>query len=97
MCPSPSDCAEATELETAALAKQKDFVIAKREDEIEEIKTQMRRQANEFDDMMTTILEKLSKEVLVATAPKQLLSAGVPIMDELEQVNRDIQTRAVEK
>jgi hypothetical protein len=40
-------------------------------------------------------LEKLSKEILVSTQPKQLLNAGVPIHDQLAEVNADIQARAL--
>lgn len=68
------------------MAKTKDHQIAAKNEQIEMIKQQMRKQAQEFDDMMTTILEKLTKEILISTAPKQLLSAGVPIQDQLSQV-----------
>ena len=77
--------------------KTKNYVISQKDEEIEEIKHQMRRQAQEFDEMMTSILDKLSREVLVSTAPKPLLNAGVPIVDQLSEVNKDIQTRALEK
>jgi hypothetical protein len=88
---------EETSLRTEALAKAKDHDISVVDDRIEDIKRQMRKQAQEFDEMMTTILEKLTKEILVSTAPKQLLNAGVPIMEDLESVNREIQSRARER
>jgi len=87
---------EMTDMRTSDMAKSKDYVIGARDATIEEIKDQMRQQAQEFDEMMTTILDKLSKEILVSTAPKQLLNAGVPIADQLAQVNSDIQSRALE-
>lgn len=86
---------EETELRTMDMVKQKNFVIGHKEAEIDEIKHQMRKQVQEFDEMMSSILEKLSKEVVVATAPKALLNAGVPIVDALEGVNKDIQERAL--
>lgn len=82
-------------MRTMDMVKSKNFVIGHKEAEIDEIKHQMRKQVQEFDDMMSSILEKLSKEVLVSTAPKALLNAGVPIVDTLEGVNRDIQERAL--
>ena len=82
-------------MRTQDMVKSKNFVIGRKDAEIEEIKHQMRKQVQEFDEMMSTILEKLSKEVLVSTAPKALLNAGVPIVDSLEDVNKDIQERAL--
>ncbi len=74
----------------------RDYEIASKISQIDAIKHAMRKQAQEFDDMMSAILEKLSREILISTAPKQLLSAGVPIQDELSHVNADIQAGAVE-
>jgi KaiC/GvpD/RAD55 family RecA-like ATPase len=87
---------EETSLRTEDLVKKKDVEIEAVDRKIEEIKKQMKRQAKEFDDMMTTILEKLKEEIRVSTAPKMLLNAGVPIMDDLESVNHEIQSRALE-
>lgn len=86
---------EDTQLRTQSMTRLKDIEIAARNETIEAIKWQMRRQALEFDDMMTGILTKLSKEILVSTAPKQLLNAGVPILDQLAQVNEETQSRAL--
>jgi chromosome segregation ATPase len=86
---------EETERRTEDMAKSKDFIIASKDTKIEEIKHQMRKQAQEFDDMMSQILDKLKKQINASTQPKELLNAGVPIQDQLSDVNADIQARAL--
>jgi len=77
------------------MAKQKDHTIGTKETKIDEIKQQMRKQAQEFDIMMTSILDTLKNEIEASTQPKELVNAGVPIHDHLAEVNNEIQVRAI--
>mmetsp|Transcript_8330 Transcript_8330/g.10829 ORF Transcript_8330/g.10829 Transcript_8330/m.10829 type:complete len:155 (-) Transcript_8330:216-680(-) len=86
---------EETERQTHDMAKQKDHTIGTKETKIDEIKQQMRKQAQEFDIMMTSILDTLKNEIEASTQPKELVNAGVPIHDHLAEVNNEIQVRAI--
>ena len=82
---------ETTKLQTKEKVARKDHAISVKQKTIDDLKDVMRRQSNEFDEMMTEILERFSQEMPVAVRPEKLLNAGVPIDTALQQVNAEMQ------
>ena len=82
---------EITQFETKEIREKKDYDISVKQKKVDDLQTVMNKMANEFDDMMQSILEKFSQEMPIAVIPKKLLDAGVPIDEELRELNAEMQ------
>ena len=77
---------EAARTAFEAMQREKDDIIAMKNEEIEELKGKMNDMAHEFNDMLKETLGKMRERIEITDTSFQF-GSGIPMMRLLEDIN----------
>lgn len=67
-------------------AREKDAIIARRDEEIERLKNKMEDMASEFGDMLAETLRKMGERVELSSAAWEGEGSGGPLVRRMEEM-----------